>query len=493
VKPAAPLSRFTWACIVLASACGGSGGPPAPLECVDNICPCNEGGIRGAIAQGPGTYTFDCEEPTTITTSQEIELDEDVVLDGRGLLTVDGGQRHRVFSVPSDRTVGLVGLAIINGNETDEHGGGVRNEGTLTVESCTLSGNNAGRAGGCRTNDLSLLCSEGGAIWNTGTLTVSATTMTGNSAHFGGAIGNRAGATTVLDAEIIGNLASGCRGVGAVVCSGGGGVWNSATLTMENTRVEDSTADWGAALYTRAAATLTRCTFLDNAAGFDGGGALNFETLELVATSFDGNTAGQNGGGIANPSPGVLSVTTSTLSNNQAASAGGGVYNPSGASAAMMSSTLSSNTAETGGGIYTGGNLELRSSTLASNQASTASALFGTSSLDAERVVALSLIDGDCAGALFESGGYNVEGPGDTCGLDDVSDETAASGLELEPLRDNGGPTETHALGASSIAVDFIPEGDCVDGVGDPLETDQRSEPRPAGAGCDAGAFETQL
>ena len=64
----------------------------------------------------------------------------------------------------------------------------------------------------------------------------------------------------------------------------------------------------------------------------------------------------------------------------------------------------------------------------------------------------------------------------------------------LGPLQNNGGPTETHALLPGSVAIDQIPEADCVDEDGEPLITDQRGELRPAGAEskCDVGAFEVQ-
>jgi hypothetical protein len=97
--------------------------------------------------------------------------------------------------------------------------------------------------------------------------------------------------------------------------------------------------------------------------------------------------------------------------------------------------------------------------------------------------------------AALTSSGHNIESPGDTCGFDtdkgDLFDVTAEQ-LNLGPLHDNGGPTETHALLPGSAAIDQIPEADCVDGDGEPLTTDQRGEPRPAGDGCDVGAFEVQ-
>ena len=53
----------------------------------------------------------------------------------------------------------------------------------------------------------------------------------------------------------------------------------------------------------------------------------------------------------------------------------------------------------------------------------------------------------------------------------------------LAPLSDNGGPTLTHALLASSPAID------AADGAVCPA-SDQRGVFRPQGAACDTGAYE---
>jgi len=78
--------------------------------------------------------------------------------------------------------------------------------------------------------------------------------------------------------------------------------------------------------------------------------------------------------------------------------------------------------------------------------------------------------------------------------FEDPSDLGAvrADDLALGLLQDNGGPTQTHALGAGSVAIDVIPAEDCVDADDEPLTTDQRGEPRPGGTMCDVGAFEVQ-
>jgi len=170
----------------------------------------------------------------------------------------------------------------------------------------------------------------------------------------------------------------------------------------------------------------------------------------------------ESAGGIANT--GTLTLINSTVSHNTAES-GDGIYGgaggiQNGGTLTLSDSTVSGNAAEVGGGIYNFGELTLTNT----------------------------LVDNDCGGGTALSGGGNLESPGATCGFDQPTDQVnvTAEQLNLGPLADNGGPTETHALLPGSVAIDVIPEADCQ------LDTDQRGEPRPAGAGCDVGAFEVQ-
>ena len=68
----------------------------------------------------------------------------------------------------------------------------------------------------------------------------------------------------------------------------------------------------------------------------------------------------------------------------------------------------------------------------------------------------------------------------------------------LGPLQNNGGATLTHALLASSPAIDAGDNtlGGCKDNLGATLTTDQRGAMRPVDGGialrCDIGAYEVQ-
>ncbi|MGB5220819.1 MAG: choice-of-anchor Q domain-containing protein [Polyangiales bacterium] len=106
------------------------------------------------------------------------------------------------------------------------------------------------------------------------------------------------------------------------------------------------------------------------------------------------------------------------------------------------------------------------------------------------------LVDNDCANTPPTSGGHDIECPGDTYGFDQATDQVnvRAEQQNLGPPQDNGEASMTHALLPGSVAINEIPEPDCVDADGAPLTTDQRGEPRPetGGSMCDVGAFEVQ-
>jgi hypothetical protein len=164
----------------------------------------------------------------------------------------------------------------------------------------------------------------------------------------------------------------------------------------------------------------------------------------------------------------------------------------------LTNSTVSANTASEGGGIYSDGSgpVTLTNSTVSGNSAGSGSAIL-LNPLDSFPIVVATaaLIDGACAQqgeVTWTSNGHNIESPGNTCGLDQPTDQVNVSDedLKLGELAENGGPTMTHALGEGSVAIDQIPAVDCVDAEGEPLLTDQRGFPRDSM--CDVGAFEAQ-
>ena len=237
----------------------------------------------------------------------------------------------------------------------------------------------------------------------------------------------------------------------------------------------------------------------------DGGGAhLVLSVAEGVDAELRGFTVTNGNGGIRNM--GTLTVTHCTVSGNYRLGVGGGLYNAG--TMMLVGTTVAENTAEDqGGGIFNSyGTLVVTNTTV--------SGTIYAEGGPGENVVAVvasvgTVVSGEpgsspgCFGTPQDIGpnewvsdGYNIEVGGDSCGFDTTGDQinVSAEALNLGPLADNGGPTMTHALGAGSVAIDWIPEADCVDADGQPVTTDQRGQPRPETDGtiCDVGAFEVQ-
>src|SRR3972149_3559383 len=107
-------------------------------------------GDCGALSSGDDTITFDIN--STITLSSQLPA----ILSGRGTLSIDGGGHTisgnnavRVFYVNAGATLNIQNITIANGNAaTDSYGGGILNEGTLTITNSTFSGNTGGDQGG---------------------------------------------------------------------------------------------------------------------------------------------------------------------------------------------------------------------------------------------------------------------------------------------------------------------------------------------------------
>ncbi len=481
-----------------ATPCAGGTCQAGACELTGSVLPCTEQGIRNAIAAGGGPYTFDCATPTTIVTAAEIVIDNNVILDGQGKLTVDANAGHRVLSVAADATAELIGFTVTGGS-TVESGGGILNAGTLALTNSTISGNSAQSSGGVRNLE-------------TGTLTIANSVISQNTAaQFGGGMHNF-GQAEIVDTTISNNTAE----------SGSGGVSNrsGATLTLTSSLVQGNTSALGAGGISNAGTmTLTTTTILGNEAGTSGGGVSNNDgVLTLANATVSGNASGTDGGGVWNDDASVVTLTNSTISENTAINQGGGIF--SGGTLTLSNSTVFGNSAVYGAGIYndyTAVSLTLTNTTVSLNSA-TNSGGGGIANLSVMTLVSTTLsdnlateigsaisnvgaalvrntiIDGDCWFATpLDSLGGNIESEGNTCGFGHPTDKTVpAPLLLLGPLQDNGGPTMTHALLPGSEAIDWIPEAMCIGADGQPLTTDQRGQPRPAGPGCDVGSFEVQ-
>jgi filamentous hemagglutinin family protein len=264
----------------------------------------------------------------------------------------------------------------------------------------------------------------------------------------------------------------------------GGGIFNnSSNLTINGSVITNNRAFEGGGIYNRdGSLSLNSSTVSNNTATLNGGGVNNlYATLTLNASTISGNTAGYGAGVYSFTDPTLSSQRTtirnSTLSGNRAEEAGGGLINIRGLTV-VQNSTLTNNTApaDSGGGIGNFGRnddqVRIGNSIIAGNSGGDVTNVFGGNL------------------GTTQSQGYNLVGTGNAVpAFTQPSDRlNIDAATVIAPLANNGGSTQTHALLASSIAID----------AGDPtstLELDQRGGQRgpagiAAGTRIDIGAYE---
>jgi CSLREA domain-containing protein len=212
----------------------------------------------------------------------------------------------------------------------------------------------------------------------------------------------------------------------------------------------------------------------DGAAFAVGDGA----TVLLGRSWVAANRATGRGGAIF--ARGTTVVSRSTISGNRAVG-GGAVFVAPSVSLSIEHSTVSRNAAVRGGGVRGIGHVDLRSSTIAENRADVGGAVLLGPSSESSTLSSLfgrnrASVRGPLCVRRFSSHGHNVA---DTsgCGLVARGDVTGIDPL-IGRLRQNGGPTPTHAVEPGSPAVGR--------GAGC-AHTDQRGAPR---SDCDSGAYE---
>lgn len=238
------------------------------------------------------------------------------------------------------------------------------------------------------------------------------------------------GALTLDQAQLLDNVSAGPT------------IMNHGTLvasmsTFARNRGDGAGEDGGAIHHQDGSARIDRCTFLGNSTVRSGGAIYSAAGLKITNSSFVAGIAGSGGGAVFQTGSGEAKLVHVTIAGN-VATYGAGVANDGG----------------------DGGNtLTLSRSLLSKNSG------------------------GNCSGALV-SGGYNLSD--DTfCGSAFVADgDVNAVNLTMEPLANNGGPTQTVPPAGGNPAIDHIPRSACQ------LAVDQRGGGRPFGGRCDSGAVE---
>ena len=288
----------------------------------------------------------------------------------------------------------------------------------------------------------------------------------------------------------------------------GGGVYNDhATLALDSCTIIDNAAFRdGGGVHNSGAATMTLndCVITGNETGNDGGGICNNGTggaaiMELNISTVSNNTA-FHGAGVCNDGrmkgTTLLQIHNTTLNNNSAGDDAGAILNIANTNGAAILSncTISGNSAQSyGGGILNAAELTVSNTTFDDNSANfggsiavgnPATVTIGDTVLNAGKIGANIYNDGGTVisrgyNLSSDNGGGYLNGPGDQISTDP----------QLGPLRNNGGPTLTHALLPASPAIDT---GD--PGFTPPPGNDQRGPGfnRVVKGRIDIGSFEVQ-
>jgi CSLREA domain-containing protein len=212
-----------------------------------------------AAGSGADTITFDpVFSGPTIYLGSPLIIASDMTIDGSALTTkiaISGDSDNngtgdvRVFSVGSGVSATLNSLIVTKGWSSTEGGGGLVNNGTLTIINSVFSAN---------TVDNQL----GGAILNNpaGILTITGSTFSNNSAYDGGAITNY-NQLTVTNSTFIDNGGSGTDAGGAIYTDGPS---STLTQTVTNSTFSGNSANVGGAVWSSRTQTITNSTFSGN-------------------------------------------------------------------------------------------------------------------------------------------------------------------------------------------------------------------------------------
>jgi hypothetical protein len=205
-------------------------------------------GLQGAIALG-----------STLTLSKNVTIQGNLDAASHPLDALDGRQQVRDVVVNQGVTAALSGLTIADGyaqytTSDVVQGGGILNQGTLSVQNCTITGNSAGLPRAFGPSDAGFITGQGGGIFNLSTLAVQNSTLSGNTAGGwgeGGGLMNGQGfwvsvlprvwkgaTATLAGCTITGNTAT--TGGGIYELSAGGSLTLRYSIITANTATEDA-------------------------------------------------------------------------------------------------------------------------------------------------------------------------------------------------------------------------------------------------------------
>ena len=254
------------------------------------------GTLRLGIASSPPGGTIDFAVSGTITlTNGELAIGSNLTILGPGpaSLTVSGNESSRVFNIAAGAHVNISNLTISNGYVAgimsstgpggSAVGGGVLNDGTLSLASCRIINNRVAGGDGLGEGGAA----RGGGVCNRGTLVLVGCTLRGNSAYGG-------------NADTYGRGGDGT----------GGGLANQGTIALTNCTLninftvpgsggQEPGTSWGGGIWSEgSSASVVNCTISTNTSmktseysHVMGGGLYVSGTLVIMNTIVAGNRA----------------------------------------------------------------------------------------------------------------------------------------------------------------------------------------------------------
>jgi hypothetical protein len=199
---------------------------------------------------------------------------------GADVTIIDANGIDRVLYVDFGRTVVLSGLTLRNG-VTASDGGGIYNDGALTVDLCRIESNTADSGGGIHG-------------YSGGTLLLKRSTLHGNHAAFGGGLSQTKGNVEIVQSTISGNSAS----------YDGGGISATYPHFITNSTIVFNNAhrDGGGISFSQGTANVYNSTIAFNQAAGD-------------------DTTGGTGGGIHNANFGTFNIRNTIVAGNNLSNA----------------------------------------------------------------------------------------------------------------------------------------------------------------------------
>ncbi|SMP69664.1 Dockerin type I repeat-containing protein [Neorhodopirellula lusitana] len=377
----------------------------------------------------------------------------------------EGGGLWNSSTGTLDINGGAISSNVASGDESDNGGGGVFNDGgSVTIDDAAIALNVADGTAG----------SGGGILNDGGSLTIGGVTNIANNRanRAGGGIEATAGSTTILTGVKLDSNNAGVSpataapgnggglhisGSGNATITGGtvdnntaasegGGLWNGGgTMTVDGTSISGNVAsgddadNGGGGIFNNGGELIVVSAIItgnvaDGTSG-SGGGSLNLGTASFVNTTISGNTANRAGGGVEVTSGSTTTFQSVTLNFNVAGPAdtaapgnGGGLHISGNGVVSIADTTVDGNTAANeGGGLWNSpaGTLDVLRSTVSNNSSGDGGGIFNQGTTG-DITVTNSTIAGNTASVA--GGGIASEGANVTLTSVTIADNTAATG-----------------------------------------------------------------